>query len=327
MKQFIALVKALAPWIITGVALFLAFNNLDWVDLFANLKRAHFGYIAAAFGLTTLSYILRARRWKYLFPTKPPAFWTAIQVLFLGFFMNNVLPARAGEFVRAHLGAARSGHTRTLVLATILTERLIDGLTISAILLYATIGPEHLKASPGLFYVALLFVAALCVVGLGLAFKELVFKLLSVLQSKFDLKIVHYVCERAVIFINGLAPLFTLRRLPYTLLWSITIWLVELLVYMSIGQAFDSQLSTGLAIIFMVAVNFSSLVPAAPGGIGVIEAVASGVLVSFGVERELALAMVLTQHVMQYLVVGIPGAAAMLANRDALKLIKRTNGQ
>jgi uncharacterized protein (TIRG00374 family) len=325
-NHFLHIVKALIPWVITAVALFFAFNNLDWVDLFANLQKAHLGYLASALLLTALSYTLRARRWKYLFPTNPPRFWTALQVLFLGFFMNNILPARAGEFVRAHLGAARTGHTRTLVLATILTERLIDGLTISAILLYATVGPEHLQASPGLFYVALLFVAALVVVGLGLACKELVFALLTEVQSKLQFRSVKYLCDRAVIFINGLAPLFTIRRLPYTLLWSLVIWLVELMVYICIGEAFGAELSTGLAIIFMVAVNFSSLIPAAPGGIGVIEAVASGVLVSFGVERELALAMVLTQHVMQYLVVGIPGAAALLANRDALKVIKRSDG-
>ena len=54
-------------------------------------------------------------------------------------------------------------------------------------------------------------------------------------------------------------------------------------------------------VIFLVTVNFSSLIPAAPGGIGVIEAVTKAVLVSVGVDPELALALVITQHVMQYL--------------------------
>ena len=72
-------------------------------------------------------------------------------------------------------------------------------------------------------------------------------------------------------------------------------------------------------VLFMVAVNFSSLIPAAPGGIGVIEAVVKTVLVSVGIDAELALAMVITQHIMQYLVVGIPGAAIMMTWRDKLQ--------
>ncbi len=318
--------KASLPWIITAVALFFAFNNIDWKDLTHNLKNANFFYIILAVLLTCLSYILRARRWKYLFPNNPPAFKQAVQVLFLGFFMNNILPARAGEIVRAHLGSIKSGHTRTLVLATILTERLVDGLTISAFLLYAAFGPEHLHTSPGLFYVALLFVAALLAVGTGLALRQQLHRLLDKIKETLDFSIVKYTCDRAVIFIDGLAPLFTARKLPYTLLWSLIIWLVELFVYHSIGQAFGASLSLGLAIIFLVAVNFSSLIPAAPGGIGVIEAVASGVLISFGVERELALAMVLTQHVIQYLVVGVPGAFAMLSNKEALKIAQKKDG-
>ena len=72
----------------------------------------------------------------------------------------------------------------------------------------------------------------------------------------------------------------------------------------------------------MVAVNFSSLIPSAPGGIGVIEAVASAALVSIGVPRELALVMVLTQHVIQYIVVCIPGAIMTLSWRARLEKMR-----
>ena len=63
------------------------------------------------------------------------------------------------------------------------------------------------------------------------------------------------------------------------------------------------------------------MIPSAPAGVGVIELVASGVLVSLTVAgptgptvlaEHTAMAMVLTQHVMQFLVVGIPGVIALL---------------
>ena len=71
--------------------------------------------------------------------------------------------------------------------------------------------------------------------------------------------------------------------------------------------------------LFLVAVNFSSLIPSAPGAIGVIEAVTTAVLMSLGVEKEHALSMVLTQHAIQYLVVGLPGVVMLFTWKKHIK--------
>ena len=68
--------------------------------------------------------------------------------------------------------------------------------------------------------------------------------------------------------------------------------------------------------------NFSSLIPSAPGAIGVIEAIASGVLISSGIDKELALPMVVTQHLIQYLMVGIPGIIVMLTWKKEIAAIR-----
>ena len=85
-----------------------------------------------------------------------------------------------------------------------------------------------------------------------------------------------------------------------------------------ISNAFQAPIDISGVVLFMVAVNFSSLVPAAPGGIGVIEMVGSLALSSIGIDREHALSMVLTQHAMQYLIVGIPGAYVLLTSREKI---------
>jgi uncharacterized membrane protein YbhN (UPF0104 family) len=97
------------------------------------------------------------------------------------------------------------------------------------------------------------------------------------------------------------------------------IWLVELGVFYSVSCAFSNPLSLSTTVLFLVAVNFSSLVPAAPGGFGVIELVAKKVLLSVGVASgELALSMVLTQHMIQYAVVGVPGAFLLATVRSQI---------
>ena len=126
-KSVKSLVFKITPWIITCVALYLAFRGVDWKVLYSHIGNADFRWLALAFVITSSSYLMRARRWQHLFPAPKLNILDSAKVLILGFFMNNILPARAGELVRAHMGAKVSGETRTLVLATVASERLADG--------------------------------------------------------------------------------------------------------------------------------------------------------------------------------------------------------
>lgn len=309
MKQVL---RVFVPWAITAIALFLAFRGINWNDLIAHIKTAHFEWLALALFITLLSYILRARRWQYLFPTSCLGFFNSARVLILGFFMNNVLPARTGELVRAHLGSKVTGNKRTLVLATIASERLADGLTISLLFVLFSLGLGDTRMSHNLLYVAIAFLTVALAVVLTLALRTPLFAAAERLQHRFENRASSYALDRLQVFVNGLAPLFTRNKIVVIGLWSVVIWLVEASVYYCVSSAFSAPLPLEHCILFLVAVNFSSLIPAAPGGIGVIEAIASSVLVSIGVERELALSMVLAQHMIQYIVVGIPGGLTMI---------------
>ena len=84
-------------------------------------------------------------------------------------------------------------------------------------------------------------------------------------------------------------------------LLSLVVWSLELWAYYQVSIAFKWPLGLGSLSLFLAAVNFSSLIPAAPAGIGVIEAAATLALVLIGVHRETALAMVASQHLIQIL--------------------------
>jgi hypothetical protein len=302
------ILKLLIPWLITCGALWLAFRGLDWGEFIEHLRGVSPTWVAIATGLTVLSYLFRSYRWLYLFPEPVLTYPQATKALFLGFFMNNILPARAGELVRAHSGARLGGTKRTLVLATIASERLLDGLTISAFLILVAYQIKNRAMSNGLLSVAAIFALVLVGVLAVLTRRDRVFHLGQKLHSKFNNRASHYGFDRLQVFITGLTPLMNWRVLPRITIWSLIIWGTELLVYISVTLAYDYPLSLASCIIFMVAVNFSSLVPSAPAGLGVIEAIASQVLVALGVPKELALSMVITQHAIQFLVVGVIGA-------------------
>lgn len=308
----ITIIKKIIPWLITFTALYYAFNDLNWENFFAHLTNVSIIPIFLAFVIMVLSYPLRAYRWQFLLPHENLTFWHSLRVLVLGFFMNNILPARAGEFVRAHVGGKVIGEKRTKVLASIVSERLADGVTISLLFAIFSLKLGDSSLSKNFLYVSLGFGTA----GIGaiivIIFRETLFTLLQKLTQSFSNKAIHYALTRAQSFIEGLSPLCNRKYAPAIVILSIIIWLIELSVYLLVTHAYGSELSFAACVLFMVAVNFSGLIPAAPGGLGVIEAVASSILVSLGIERELALTMVVTQHIMQYLVVGAPGAFILL---------------
>jgi uncharacterized protein (TIRG00374 family) len=246
------------------------------------------------------------------------------RVLILGFFMNNILPARAGELIRAHIGGKVSGEPRTLVLATIASERLADGLTISIMfaLIILAFGAGQLDPiyANNLLYVAYLFgFIALAVVTVLLS-RNRIFKVADILIHRWNNTASTYTLGKIRTFIEGLSPLCVPRRAIVIALWSALIWSLELGVFYSVSCAFSNPLPLSATVLFLVSVNFSSLIPAAPGGFGVIELIAKKILVSVGVASgELALSMVLTQHMIQYAVVGLPGAFLLATFNAQLK--------
>ncbi len=313
------------PWSITLIALWIAFRGIDWVDLSNNLKNTNPRWVIAAIILTSFSYILRSIRWLFLFPEGKVAFFDSLRVLILGFFMNNILPARAGELVRAHVGGKIMGKRGTTVLATIASERLADGLTISFMFLIFSAALHDYSYSKGLFLVSMIFAGISMATIIVLFFRHKLFGSIEKKASKTTRPATRYALERVKIFLEGLEPLINPVSIIIIALWSGAIWSVELGVYYCVTNAFDQMLSLPECAVFLVAVNFSSLIPAAPGGLGTIEAISSHILQVMGITRETALSMVITQHLIQYLVVALPGLLIMLKLRKLISQAQAEN--
>ncbi len=259
----------------------------------------------------SISYVLRAWRWRFFFTDKAPSFFDSYKCLIIGFFMNNVLPARIGELVRAQVGGKMTKLSRAHVLGTIAGERLADGLAISLLFgfLFSLFdGGAGEERGQALYYVAYLFMAASVLTALLLFVRHKIFSLLERVNSAFSGKLSTYALERIRRFIEGLDSLRSPRRVIILFFSSLVVWCVELVVYWQVSLAFNQSLTLGELAVFLASVNFSSLIPAAPGGVGVIEALASLALVEVGINHSVAVAMVAVQHVIQIAIVGIPGA-------------------
>jgi dolichyl-phosphate beta-glucosyltransferase len=286
-------------------------QSVEQDDIFHRVASVRSEYLLAAVLMTFISYFLRSWRWPYFFDHNAPDFWVSFRCLILGFFMNNVLPARIGEFVRAHLGGTATNQSRSVVLATIAGERLADGLMISILFAsFFSMTADHAGAHRGqaLYYVAFLFAAVAVGTLLVLSQRDRLFRVLERVAKIMPGHVSNYTLVRLRRFVDGLEPMFRPRRAAIIASSSLVIWLTELAVYALVAQAFSCPMSLGGLALFLAAVNFSSLIPAAPAGAGVIELVATQALEEIGIDRATALAMVTAQHLIQIGVVGIPGA-------------------
>ena len=306
--------KIIFGLVVSCLFIYFVFREVERDELLERIRNVHVGYLLLAIVLTFLSYVLRSIRWPLFFVRKPPGFVASFTCVILGFFVNNILPARIGELVRAHLGGKATGQSRSTVLATVAGERLADGLMISLLFavlysLYTPPGGENVKE---LYYVSYLFLLA----GVGtivfLLFRERFYKLLERLGRIMPGNLSSYTLVRVRYFIEGLTPLLRIDRAIGISVLSVIVWSVELLAYNYVAVAFDHPLGIGGLTLFLAAVNFSSLIPAAPAGVGVIEWFGKLALTKIGVDPETALAMVATQHLIQFSVIGVPGVLLFL---------------
>ena len=107
-------------------ALYYTLRNVSMDELITSFKDIDLIYVFPAIGLTLLSYVTRAYRWQILLrPFKEIPISDIYAPLMIG-FMGNILPARAGEFLRAYLMGKKHGITFAGAFSSIIVERLFD---------------------------------------------------------------------------------------------------------------------------------------------------------------------------------------------------------
>lgn len=307
---------------LSALCIYFLLGSIEKQEVIDRFKNVNVSLLVGAFIVTIFSYFLRTIRWKYFFTDTSYSFVTLFRALILGFFMNNVLPARIGELVRCHSLGRRTGLSRTFVLATVAAERLADGVTISAIFgLFFYFSSLTGDSSFYIGLVAVLFFVASIFVIICLLVRKQIFSILYKLDKVVNKSSFTYLVSKIEKFVSGLEPLLHAGLAKKMVLFSIAVWGIELFAYYLIANAFSEKLDLGSLSLFLASVNFASLIPAAPGGVGVIENFASLALHKSGIDYESAVAMVVAQHSIQYLAVGLPGIYFSIKNNQDAKVI------
>jgi len=273
-------------------ALYYTLRNISLDELIASFKGVELIYVLPAFAIIILTFVVRAYRWQILLrPFKQIPVNDIYAPLMIG-FMGNILPARAGEFLRAYLVGKKHGITFAGSLSTIIVERLFDMVCLLILfvwvfvvnvdmfdpqLTFSGVSVQAMLAGFGKFC-GILVVGLLCFM-FFLAYKEEQVKscigwLVKSLPDKWKDKILFMVGEFAL----GCKIIRNPGALAQIIFLSLALWALFVATYYPFYFAFDLQnksLDSVLLLTVMVCVLITIL--PTPGFLGSFNA---GVLIA-----------------------------------------------
>ena len=120
--------KKILSFCVATLCLYFAFNQVNIEDIYRALSDAHMIYIFAAFVTTFVTFILRSLRWKILLDSpKELKIQKYISTTHIGYFLNNILPFRAGDLARAKLLSNNSSGIKfSFLVGSLVAEKIID---------------------------------------------------------------------------------------------------------------------------------------------------------------------------------------------------------
>ncbi len=303
------LVEAVVSIILGGALLYVALSHFGLPETMASIRKARPPLLLLGSALMVSSYLLRGGRW--LIWERSLDYWNSLRLLLIGFMGNNVLPARLGEVLRAHCTSAKTSEDRgrTTALGSIAAERILDGLILAIFGLAGIIlAPIDRRLQEGLLFVSVVFVALALVLIFCIHSHERVLSVIDRTNRRFPGHLPAYARKKATQFVEGLLPLRMPGRMLQAISVTAVVWAMETASYYCFGLAVWGGMTIKIALVFVVVVNFASLVPFTMGGIGSIEATAPLFLVGSGIPAyPVALAMVLIQHGSQYVFTTVTG--------------------
>lgn len=304
------------------IFIYLAFRKVDIRVLEIRLRTADLTYIFWALLPLTASYITRALLWRRIISTfKNVDFSNVFSALMIGFFGNNILPGRAGEFMRAYILGSKEGMGKTFILGTIFIERLFDIFTLLLFLMLSTFlfpMPEWAK------HIALT-TSVILLIALTIAYLILLKQ--NPLLDKFEKKLFflsnpkrQFVIKKLDSFISG----FRILKKPGPILSVFTLslltWLLAAISIFFVFRSMDIGVpSYGLLFVLSV-INLGVIIPSSPGYIGTYQFLCVIALSAFSVDKETALGFSIIYHALWYILLTLVGG--MFLWRENLSLAK-----
>ncbi len=285
--------------VISALFLMYALQGQRLAEVWQGLRDANYWWLIPGVLVYFGAVWLRTYRWHYLLrPMKRVSIRALFPVVTIGYMGNNIFPFRAGEVIRAYVLRRKEGVSATGSLATILVERIFDGITMLTFIFFIL---PAVPANPFLRqllpFMSLLFFGTLSV-----------FLLVASSPQRAD-RLSQWFVRHAVPsglraqtrgiferFLEGLQVLRSGRDMLFIMTISIALWLAEAWKYWFVMQGFGFDRPFYVLVFACAIVNLATTIPSTPGYLGTFEVAGIESLVLFGVARHVATSFMLALH-------------------------------
>lgn len=310
-----AMLKSKKFWgiILSFFFLWLALQKVDWKhvpDILASLKFRYIFLICISY---TFEHLLRAVRWQQILFERDFSFKTAYFGIVLGYFFNNILPARAGEFFRAYYLKKNKVVAGSEAFGSVVFERFLDGVVIVSLIVFSL---QNFKTTPLIEKASISAVIFYCLVLIAiliLQFKKSLFvKISSAIFNLLPERFGSRLKNSRDSFIDGLSLIGQPVVFIKALFTSFIAWGLSLFTLWLSLQMFSIDFGFGQTALLMSVLAIGSMIPSSPGMIGVYQFCCVITLHDiFGLSNDLAGTFGLVCHFIAYSYVILLGFAIL----------------
>lgn len=314
-KRHLALMTG---FLVSGLLLWLALRGIDIAQVWQAFASVRYLPLALCVALVFCEILLRSVRWRIVMGLPRSEQGLVARATILGVLANMILPGRAGEFVRAITLARLRGTSLAGPLAGGVIDRLIDMLVLlitgTVVYLLYPVGALLGKWLLGLtiLFAALGGLAALRVSSLYRLFAAQWLALLRRMLSKWPVSVETFLVELKREFVQASRGSVRAELLLIVLL----ILAVDYATFAALLAAFGLSVPPLAPLLLWVFFAAGSILPSAPGYVGVYQVAAIWALALFAVPAATAVAIATVFQIVMLCV------ALLAAGPSALRLFQ-----
>lgn len=294
--------------LISAFFLYLVLKDIEFALLWQKTSEANYWWILPGVGVYFIGLWVRAWRWHYLLrPLKAIPTKAMFPIVTMGYAGNNIFPARAGEVIRAVVLKRKEDVPISASLATIIVERVYDGVVMLAFIFLnlAELSQltEDIKVIQNLtiqdvaLWGSFAFFGALAVFLAAAMFPNPTERVaLWLIEHILPARIREKTIDITKRFLGGLESLRSPLEALMVFFTSVVIWLLETVKYWFVMHAFGFSVSFFALMLMNGVVNLATTIPSAPGYLGTFDLPGIKVLEAYGVGTETAASYTFVLH-------------------------------
>jgi hypothetical protein len=273
-------------------------HKADLAQMWQALAEANYVFILPAILAYFIGVWFRAVRWRLLLkPVGSVSSSRLFPMIIVGHMVNNIMPARLGIIARAFILADREGISKMASGATVVVERVFDGLVLLFFLIIPFLFiPLPDWASTMIWVVTPLFLVVLILMMLIASSESLTQRTIGFLEHISPKRWKHRISEWTGLFIGGLGVLRNPRGLILIFATSVAVWLCEAGIFYLVSLSFALGQPFHILLLATSVANLAWALFMPPGGVGPFDYFSQQILIFFNVSAPLATTYTGTLH-------------------------------